>query len=124
MYLLTIRCVLEIYERVGSDTSVSFDSVHRVTVPMTVAQTLPDVDIPTHAVDKLPQPFRLVDEMMCEIVDLAMCDIFQRELERDRARALSPASVCDQPCSNACVLRQAQKMECFLPAACYAGNAL
>eukprot|EP00892_Ulva_mutabilis_P012553 jgi/Ulvmu1/9670/UM055_0008.1 len=60
---------------------------------MTVAQPLPEVDIPTHAVDKLPQPFRLVDEMMCEIVELAMCDIFQRELERDRARALAPSTV-------------------------------
>lgn len=61
---------------------------------MTVAQPLPPVDIPTQAVDKLPQPFRLVDEMMCEIVELAMCDINQRELERDRTRALTPSSVC------------------------------
>lgn len=65
-------------------------------MPMTVAQTLPEVAIPIQAVDKLPQPFRLVDEMMCEIVELAMCDIFQRELERDRTRALNPSTVCHE----------------------------
>lgn len=80
-----------------AQTHLVFPPVRRscaVLAPMTVAQPLPPVDIPTQAVDKLPQPFRLVDEMMCEIVELAMCDIFQRELERDRARALTPATVC------------------------------
>lgn len=55
---------------------------------------LPPIWDPSAAIDKLPQPFRLVDKLVAEIVERALKVVVKNDLHRKKVEAAKIDLVC------------------------------